>query len=87
MSGLRRRVTALKKQKRFGWVERFELARVSDGYDDAGIDVRVVVRSSAAGVLEDAERLDDLADRVHRVFDGSDFYPYVGFVHADELAA
>lgn len=85
---LRKKVAKLKDQTRFRWVERFEMARVTDGFDEHGVDIRVVVRSGITDVFEDAERLDDLADRIGRIFSAdSELYPYVTFVSADELAA
>lgn len=88
LAPLRKKVSKLKAQARFRWVDRFEMSRVTDGFDEYGVDIRVVVRSGITDVFENAERLDDLADRIGRIFSAeSELYPYVTFVSADELAA
>ena len=68
-------------------MNRIEAAPVEDGFDDDGIDVLVVVRSHSAAVLEDATKLDSLAESVHRIVNPTELHPYVTFVSEDELAA
>jgi hypothetical protein len=89
VAALRRKVSTLKRQRRYAWVDRFELAPITDGFDDHGVDVQVVVRSGETDVFENAERLDALAASIRSIFHDSEaeLYPYVTFVSADELAA
>lgn len=88
LAPLRKKLSKLRDQKRYAWVERFDLAPVTDGFDDQGVDVRVVVRSGITDVFEDAVRLDGLVDSVSRIFSAdSELFPYVTFVSVDELEA